>query len=663
MENRALARSLKIAVLALLVAAVATPCSFDTTPILFFEARPDAPIANYVNGRLGIVQPTYARSHLVIAYRYFSGNPPTPSEREGFLAVLQHRLKEGPPEVDPAETWERLRTTIRGEQYKWPQDRTRAGADDYDFYTNCGDDAFATAAATLASRMKTFGAMSPAVLRWLDAQEMVFSNCAEGAKIPQDDPSLPALLRADRQYQIAAANFYALKYDDARKQFLAIARDKSSPWAKTARLVATRVLIRAENLGVPIEESDPLSLADEELRAILADASMKPLHDAAWDLLQVTTFRRDPQQRLREAVQGITGGEREARRVRTHFADYTLLLDQDVKGDDELTDWITTFQSGNLAHALERWQATKKTQWLVAALTHVKHDDPPAAKLLEATVPADSPAATTIAYHRARLLLVAQRWIEARVELDRALAPDLPVSARNQLLEQRRATAETLAEFLRDLPATPVGEGSDTVDPKDAKPQLPPGAAVALNHWMPLKTLQLAAKSESLPEDIRNRIARAVATREMLLKKPTFDTAYAIAQDTSNSPYGQPLDYDRGGWWCASGLSYDLDDVQKTHLPLFLYDPADTASTERDKLIDLGSGASWILRTTLARAKSHPKDERVPEALSLAIQGTRYACGDADTEKLAKQAFGVLHRQYAKTTWAKETPYWYKPWG
>ena len=75
----------------------------------------------------------------------------------------------------------------------------------------------------------------------------------------------------------------------------------------------------------------------------------------------------------------------------------------------------------------------------------------------------------------------------------------------------------------------------------------------------------------------------------------------------------------------------------------------------------MGSGATWILRTVLARAKSHPDDPRVPEALSLAILGTHRACGDGDTEKLAKEAFGVLHKRYGKTSWAAETPYWYKP--
>lgn len=659
MERRALPRPLKIAVLALLVASVATPCSWDTTPVLSFDVRPDWPIARYVDGHLGIVQPTYARSHLVVAFRHLSGNPPSAAEREGFRALLEHRLKEGEARIDPVEQWERLRTTIRGETYKWPPDTTRAGADDYDFYTNCTDDAFATASSTLASRMKQFGAAHPAVLRWLDAQEMVFANCSEGeARIPADDPSLPALVRADRAYQIAAANFYALQYDAARAQFRAIARDAQSPWQKTARLVATRILIRAENLGVPVEETDPLTQAYNELQDILDDPSMQPLHDAAWDLLAVTTFRLDPQERMAEAVKGLLGGETKARRVRTHLADYTLLLDKDVASDDELTQWIRTFQSGNFAHALDRWKATKKTHWLIAALAHVKPEDAAVPSLLESSAAITEP---TIAHHRARLLLALHRDDDARAELDRVLARELPASARNQFLAQRRGLARTLAEFLRDVPARPVGSGPDTVDPETATPQLPPDAAVVLNYWTPLKTLQLAAKDETLPEEIRNEIAGAAEVRALLLEKPTFATALQLVRDPSSQPYVEPLDGTETRWWCAGGSRYDGDLVEATRLPLFLHDTAELADAEHEKLTAMGAGASWILRKAIARSKSHPNDERVPEALSLAIHGTRYACADKDTEKLAKQAFGVLHRKYGKTKWAEETPYWYRP--
>ncbi|HEX2061509.1 MAG TPA: hypothetical protein VHK90_12280, partial [Thermoanaerobaculia bacterium] len=480
---------------------------------------------------------------------------------------------------------------------------------------------------------------------------------------------------ADRQYQIAAAHFYALHYDEARARFLAIARDAHSPWQKVARLVAVRALIRAENLGVAIADDDPLATADRELHAILADPSMQPLHDAAWDLLAVTTLRRDPQQRFADAAKALLGGETSARRVRVQLGDYTLLWDKDVTGNDELTNWIRTFQSGDLAHAVERWQATKGTHWLVAALAHVPLDDRAVASLLEASksIAHDSPAAPTIAYHRARLFLGAERYDEARAEVERAIALDLPLSARNRVLVQRRALARSLEEYLRDVPVKAVAYGVDLADAERSDPTLPTDAAVVLNYWMPLETLVEAALSDTLPENLRTAVRDAAWTRALLLDRADlakkldpetetrtrFDVAYALTRTTSSDPYVEPLGLSFGEWWCKGGPPYLRDDSGHTLLPRFL-DREDTADAEATRLYEMGAGATWIFRQLLARAKSHPDDPRVPESLSLAIKATRHACGDKDTTALAKQAFQLLHRRYAKTKWAEETPYWYE---
>ena len=411
MEARAVARPLKLAiVIALVGAVVATPCSFDVEPRLYFDVRPDAPIRRYVDGNLGILQPLYARSHLVVAYRYLSGRPPTAIEREGFAQLLEHRLDERSLDyVPPAERWERLRVLIRGVQFTRAPERSRAiEGEEYEWIDNCTDDAFNTAAATLADRVKTFGATSEAVDAWLDAQEIVFGNCAEGeGEVPPAAGALPALIRADRQYQMAAADFYAFNFERARKRFQDVARDSRSPWRATARLVATRALIRADSLAVTVPEDDPLGVAQEELRAMLSDRSMASMHDAAWGLLAYITARRNPQQRYDEAVQGLLRGEPTARRARTDLADYTVLWDKEVTGDDELTDWVRTFQGGDLAHARERFKVTRGKHWLVAALTHVKTEDAAAAaELLAASknIGPDYPGYAAVVYHRARLM-------------------------------------------------------------------------------------------------------------------------------------------------------------------------------------------------------------------------------------------------------------------
>ncbi|HYC91210.1 MAG TPA: hypothetical protein VEO54_18465 [Thermoanaerobaculia bacterium] len=658
MDARATARPLKLAIaIALLCAGVATPCSFDSEPMLFFTVRPDAPIERYVEGQLGILQPGYARSHLVIAFRHLSGRPPSPVERQGFLELLRHRLGEYPEEqVLPQETWERLRTSVRGVEYKNYPDSSRVLDDEeYTWIDNCTGDAFTTAVETLNARVQTFGAKSAAVAAWLDAQELVFGNCSDGdVSVPDAEESLPAIIRADRSYQKAAAHFYAMRYDDAHEGFYTLANDAKSPYRDVSRLLAVRTLIRATTVA----SEDHLQQAQDELREILADRGMKRYHESAWGLLAYTVALRAPQQRFDDAARALLAGAPSARHARTELGDYTTLWEREgvTPGNDELTDWIRTFQNGDVAHALERWKATKGTPWLVAALTHAKPTDAAAEKLLQdsANITPRSPAYAHVAYHRVRLM---RDEAAAHAELDRALAAALPVSARNQFFEQRRFIARSLQEYLRHTPVTIVGEGFEPTHGKYTENLLPPDAAVVINYWMPVEMMAAAAKDESLPELLRSQIGGAAELRAALLQKPDFDLAYESAQRTYYRPVVRPFNRqtERVHWWCPF-YHYATEDGVKPPRPSFLPDN----DAEMEKLNDLGSGASWLLRTTLERARTHPDDPRVPEALALAIEGTRWACGDEETDALAEKAFGVLKRRYAKTKWAKQTKYWYR---
>src|SRR5215472_543363 len=87
----------------------------------------------------------------------------------------------------------------------------------YQTFLNCPDDAFQTAERTLEARVQRYGAGSAAVKEWLATQDQVFANCDGAAgTVPMAvvEPTDP-LLRADRNYQIAAALFYQRRFDEA----------------------------------------------------------------------------------------------------------------------------------------------------------------------------------------------------------------------------------------------------------------------------------------------------------------------------------------------------------------------------------------------------------------------------------------------------------------
>jgi hypothetical protein len=84
------------------------------------------------------------------------------------------------------------------------------------------------------------------------------------------------------------------------------------------------------------------------------------------------------------------------------------------------------------------------------------------------------------------------------------------------------------------------------------------------------------------------------------------------------------------------------------------------AEQESKHLVALGAAPDYLCSEAIAWAKTHPSDPHVPEALALAVKSTRFGCTDKETGKLSKAAFDLLHRRYAKSTWAQQTKYWFK---
>jgi hypothetical protein len=85
-----------------------------------------------------------------------------------------------------------------------------------------------------------------------------------------------------------------------------------------------------------------------------------------------------------------------------------------------------------------------------------------------------------------------------------------------------------------------------------------------------------------------------------------------------------------------------------------------SADDQRSKLAALAAGPVYMGRVVLDWAKAHPDDQRLPEALHLVVRATRYGCSDNGTAAINKQAFDLLHARYPNSTWATQTPYWFK---
>jgi hypothetical protein len=193
------------AIFFLLLATFAIPCPVDyQVPVFTFRKHPDFPRTEFLAGHLGVLQPTYARSYLYVAYRYLSGVGFNSAEREQVRLYWDDRLTgawDGTG-IDWIDRWERARKRIpdAGDP---PKSAPKPPADPhleydpsaYSWSLNCADDAFRTAILTLQDRSARFGRNNPYVKVWLHAQDAVFSNCfAKDDFFPAPVPSGASLV-------------------------------------------------------------------------------------------------------------------------------------------------------------------------------------------------------------------------------------------------------------------------------------------------------------------------------------------------------------------------------------------------------------------------------------------------------------------------------------
>jgi hypothetical protein len=150
------------------------------------------PLGPFGAGKLGVVLPSYARSYLVVAYRYLIGIPLDPAEQQAALALWSARLN--PSWSDPnspdnvaLDTWRAARQSVLGASPApdLQMEKEIPGSTYYVTYENCLPNAFRAAAQTLFQRITRFGPANPQVRDWLKAQDAVFVNCSDGAAIPR----------------------------------------------------------------------------------------------------------------------------------------------------------------------------------------------------------------------------------------------------------------------------------------------------------------------------------------------------------------------------------------------------------------------------------------------------------------------------------------------
>jgi hypothetical protein len=541
--------------------------------VFHYKRHPDLPRDRFIRGNLGVIQPTWARSYLVLSYRYLAGVGLDDSERDQVRDYFKDRDTQWWDRTgnDWPARWKKLRDRVPGIAHPDLPELT-AGQYAFDeatnsFTLNCAEDAYRTAVYTLADRTRRFGLRSAAVRDWTAAQNAVFANCGRGETvIPAPAAAgLPPLIQADRAYQTAAAYFYAGDDAEARRRFAAIGEDAQSPWSTISRYLVVRTLVRASEKGIEPEliGEGQANLADPKLASIhsitanLLDRSGVKQHDLTYfHLLGNLLARRGEGAGLRDALWNYT-------QLYDHFLGESdpnppYPADRSDKPADpapfaanSLSLWIFHMQRSVPASpgaTVALWQRTKSLPWLVAALTHATPTSAATPGLLEAAqaAPESSPAYFSIRYHLNRLRIESGDRQAAREEIDRLLAsPKLDASSASRFRDLRLLAAPSLADFLQFAVRRPLLI-TDTEDIAEVP--------LSNQHWEYEWLHQIIAEhapdQPRLSEDaaqLVNRelpqrlLAEAALTRAMLLEQDAEPLAAQLAVvDAKLAPYTKP---------------------------------------------------------------------------------------------------------------------------
>ncbi len=541
---------------------LAGACSSSSETVAISTRHPDLPLTSYVKGELGLLHPTYARSHLVVAYLWLSGAPLDPGAQAALLELYQDRLapidqaRVAPglvsrPSPDSVARWQKERARILGAAA--PTGGTGYTSPTYVAIESCLGDAFRMATETLQDRESRSGSTSPELVSWVRAQDMVFMNCANPKlrAIPQPlgaQASAPA--RADRAYQIATAYFYSNQWDEAERRFRAIGADRASPWGKLARYLAPRVRVRRATLEPPTPDAAELGRALADLDLLLRDPDMAPMYASLRKYRSFVRAKVEPAKLFTDLSSRIVAGGTGAE-LGQLVADYTLLIDADpsllerAPEGDRLTTWIGVVQGVKSADiALRMYAAERSPLWLVAALMTAQNPaDPRLAPLLThaLALPPDAPSFATARYHSHRLALARggdPRALFDAVQRSRsALGPAAGISTRNAFTRLAARAAPSMDAFLREATIPPAGvseEGYAVLFDASAPRALPPEIADLISSGLPLSSWKDASLSTALPSPVRAHVAATTWARALLVGDRRTASAVAPAAGQLN---------------------------------------------------------------------------------------------------------------------------------
>ena len=355
---------------------------------------PVRPLNDLLAGSLGVVEASWWRKPLLLAWYRFNGLD-IPSGAADTFSYTTDPIDYGRVvSADPSSVVVGKSSTPELSLGAITPHATLPGGNAWDQFENCPGDSLEQATRTLAQRRKLWGDTSPALRDWLTAQKRVFARCPLGPAYFRSDlrggrqvdpeyakrfllPDMslrdppadaPLLLVKDRAYQRASALFYEGHYPEAASDFVNIARDKASPWSEWGMYLAFRARLREVQISTPAglyedcgtpecvrQRADMQARRQAEAAKLRADVAQaltlaRKHGDAAeirrlQDIDALIGARLDPSAQFRKLAdqltrQGIAGPE-----FRRAASDY-LHLHRQFPPSEPLGEWLSGLIDG-----------------------------------------------------------------------------------------------------------------------------------------------------------------------------------------------------------------------------------------------------------------------------------------------------------------------------
>jgi hypothetical protein len=724
------------------LAAVDAGASGDYGPsYTMFKAyrSPDIPLERFQAGEIGVLQPGMRRVYLYTAWRAISLGPKVaaaPGTAGGLARADGSAFDDGWTDTTAEEAEDLRKSPLQG-PLSILADILQVPENDRALrkYYACP-----AAANEQAGRIYRVLAPRPdagkeRVAAWVRAQYQVAEACAEAedaryrygnqkpaqlvppAPLPESEP---AFWRELRDYQRAAWNFYLQHYAESTAQFERIGATRGHPMQGLGQYLALRSEIRralAGAKGVDMAARDRQArMMERRGEAILADASLAPMHEPARALLRSMRVHLTPEIRLEELNRYLDNPASDPYAL-DRLGDWSILMDgakPQAGVQYGFVDWIETLQGCDqqrkepactvqAAHALERWQQTELRPWLVAAIM-LAQAMPPQMERAALAVGADDPSWLTVHYHLARLYRLAGRKEEARAVGEAALQRKLAPGTRNLFREERFAVSSSVQDAAAWLLRTNVDLARQ--DPKQKEDMINDDGLLWFKVGLPVAGMVELARIESLPKPLRARAAGAAWVRAALLDKPEQGAAAAavLAQlvpglagpaqrylraassaerrhialatalhfglstqlDMAPAPVAR-IDDDEvtaSNWCYFHGIDFAQAGEDRFAWRLPAVPATGDAATVREELARLApakTATGTVGDDVLAWLDSHPKDPELPWLLHVVVMSTRGGCLDPGAANLSRKAFTLLQKRYPGTEWAQKTPYYYSP--